>query len=75
VEWYDDPQGLTTGQPQVLRELTITSEHRVTEQLAARVEYRGDRSTQASFRRAAGDAFAQHTLTVGLFYVFTTARP
>jgi hypothetical protein len=75
VEWYEDPQGLTTGQAQVLRELTITSEHRFTEQLAARVEYRGDRATQASFRRAAGDASAQHTLTVGFFYVFTTARP
>src|SRR5262245_7414434 len=48
-EWLDDTDGCMTGTSQKLRELTVTSDHKIAGELQARVEYRYDFSDQAFF--------------------------
>jgi hypothetical protein len=75
-EWYDDQDGFTTGAAQTLRELTITSEQRLTGQLGTRVEFRRDLASEAVFATGSGEPTrTQTTVTVGVFYAFSTARP
>jgi len=71
VEWYDDPQGFTTGAPQTLKELTLTSEFKAADNLVWRVEYRSDFSSVPFYRTHTGSSAShQATLAFGLLYSF-----
>ncbi|MGH9750742.1 MAG: outer membrane beta-barrel protein [Candidatus Polarisedimenticolia bacterium] len=52
AEYYDDGDGAISGTPQILREVTLTLEHRPAEQLILKFEGRYDRSSAEVF---AGD--------------------
>jgi hypothetical protein len=70
VEWYDDRDGFTTGTPQTVKEITITSEQKIDGGLLTRVEFRRDFSDQPFFKKDGGAVKAQSTVTVGLVYAF-----
>jgi hypothetical protein len=74
LEWYDDRDGFTTGVPQTLRGITLTSEFNVENQLFTRVEFRRDVSNRPFFANASSSVKPQTTLTVGLYYVFSSAQ-
>ena len=61
-----------TGTSQRLRELTLTSDHKIAGDLTARVEYRRDLADTAFFARAGSllKKKSQSTLAVGLTYAF-----
>jgi hypothetical protein len=73
-EWFDDPQGLATGDTQTMQEFTFTAKFPVHEQLALYGEYRRDWSDAFVF--PSPDALEmddkQNTLTFGV--VFTISR-
>ncbi len=75
-EYFNDPQGFSTGIPQTLDEFTITGEYKWVEGLLARGEYRFDHSDQLVYTR--GDTpFAsqnQNTLTFALVGFFGPKR-
>jgi opacity protein-like surface antigen len=72
VEWLDDGDGFMTGTSQKLRELTLTSDHRILGDLSARVEYRHDASDMPFFAEEGSTAKkkSQSTFTIGLTYAF-----
>ncbi|MBI4456717.1 MAG: porin [Acidobacteria bacterium] len=72
-EWFDDPDGFTTGVRQGVKELTITSEQKINGGLLTRFEYRRDFSDQGFFQKS-GDRLvkAQSTLTFGILYAFSS---
>ena len=76
VEWYDDPDGYTTGVPQTLKGFTLTAELKHKHGLLARFEYRRDSSDQAFFLER-DEVFkkSQASFTVGLVYAFSTKAP
>jgi hypothetical protein len=74
LEWYEDRDGFTTGQAQTIRGITLTSEHKIDRQLFTRVEYRRDVSNRPFFENGSGRVRPQSTLTVGLFYAFSSAQ-
>jgi hypothetical protein len=74
LEWYEDRDGFTTGVAQTIRGGTLTSEFKVDDQLFTRVEYRRDVSNRPFFANGSGRVKPQTTLTVGLFYVFSSAQ-
>jgi Putative beta-barrel porin-2, OmpL-like. bbp2 len=75
LEWYEDRDGFTTGVPQTLHGATLTSEFNVDEQLFTRIEYRRDVSNRPFFANGSSSRVKpQTTLTVGLFYVFSSAQ-
>jgi hypothetical protein len=71
-EWLDDEDAFMTGTSQKLRELTLTSDHRIAGDLSARVEYRVDFSDQPFFARTGSllKKKSQSTLAIGLTYAF-----
>jgi hypothetical protein len=73
-EWYEDRDGFTTGLAQTIRGGTLTSEFNVDDQLFTRVEYRRDVSNRPFFANGSSRVKPQTTLTVGLFYVFSSAQ-
>lgn len=71
VEYYDDPDGVTTGAAQKLTGLTLTAEFKDASGVSTRVEYRRDMSDHAFFQQhAAGASKHQDTLTVSFLYAF-----
>jgi len=50
-EYYDDPQGFTTGAKQQVNEFTATGEYKWPKGLLGRLEFRRDRSDAESFTR------------------------
>ena len=52
VEWYNDPDGASTGRAQRLQEATLTAEYRPRRYLIARAEYRNDWSNVLPHRHA-----------------------
>jgi hypothetical protein len=74
LEWYHDRDGFTTGLAQTIRGVTLTSEHKIDAQLFTRIEYRRDVSNRAFFENGSGRVRPQSTLTVGLFYAFSSAQ-
>ena len=71
-EWYDDHDGFTTGTPQTVKDITLTSEHKI-KGLITRLEYRRDFSDQDFFLKAGNRIVrAQSTLSFGLVYAFTS---
>ena len=75
-EYFNDPQGFSTGIPQTLDEFTITGEYKWVEGLLARAEYRIDHSDQPVYTRGT-KPFADHnqnTLTFGVIGFFGPKR-
>jgi hypothetical protein len=73
-EYFDDPDGFTTGTPQQLEEVTATLEGSTRAgdaSLLGRLEYRHDQSDQAVFPVRAGlPSHHQNTLTLGMTATF-----
>jgi hypothetical protein len=67
-----DGDGFMTGTPQTVKELTLTSEHKVGGALLVRLELRRDVSDREFFARRQGSSRSQHTLTLGLVYGFAS---
>ena len=71
-EFYNDPNGFTTGARQQLKEFTLTPEFLITENLITRFEYRRDWSNSPTFSR--GTTFdsgsSQDTLGLGVILTF-----
>jgi Putative beta-barrel porin-2, OmpL-like. bbp2 len=75
VEWYDDPQGFTTGLAQTLKEATFTMEFKARGALLMRAEYRGDWSDRPFFEKRSGAlSRSQTTATLGLVYLMGQER-
>jgi hypothetical protein len=73
VEWLDDPDGFMTGVSQSLREVTLTSEHKVAGALLARLELRHDMADELFFAKDDGTfSKSQTTFTIGLVYAFAS---
>lgn len=70
-EYLKDADGFMSGTGQTLKELTLTTEHKIGGVLLTRLEYRRDFSDTAYFLRSAGaPKKSQDTFTVGLVYAF-----
>jgi hypothetical protein len=69
-EWYDDPEGFTTGVAQQLKEFTTTYEHRIGSGFSTKLEFRRDYSNQPTFVKGSVPAAAQNTMAAGLVYAF-----
>jgi len=65
-EWFNDPEGFTTGTVQHLQELTFTGDYGVWRGLVARAEFRLDHSDKALFPRGAGTRSSQQQPTAML---------
>jgi hypothetical protein len=75
VEWFDDPDGFTTGTPQSLKEVTVTGEVKLADNLFWRIEFRHDTSDVASFKKHESDfSKDQNTIGFGLMYSFSTKQ-
>jgi len=79
AEWFSDQDGVRTGTPQDLWELTTTFKWKLTDSLHARLEYRHDESSKKVFSQSiytVGDETftrflrGQDTLAVELAYLF-----
>lgn len=72
-EWYDDHDGFTTGLPQTVKEFTLTSEHKISNGLLTRLEYRRDFSDKLFFGKQFDRLVkAQSTITFGIVYAFSS---
>src|SRR5262249_29902117 len=72
-EWYDDHDGFTTGTRQTVKDFTITSEHKISNGLITRLEYRKDFSDTNYFIKPVDRLVkAQSTLSFGLVYAFSS---
>lgn len=71
-EWFDDQGGFTTGTVQIVKEVTLTAEHKYSDNLLTRLEYRSDWSTADFFNSDTGlaNTDTQDTITLGLVYSF-----
>ena len=67
LEWFDDPEGFSTGTAQTVKEFTLTGEYKMTGWLMSRLEFRTDWSNQPFFQTQspAGSKF-QPTVLLGL---------
>ena len=73
VEWFDDPQGFTTGTAQALKEGTLTFEVKPVDNLLWRIEYRRELSDAAVFQNEGGDLRKNRSsLGIGVLYAFTS---
>jgi hypothetical protein len=73
LEWYDDPQGFTTGTAQKLKEVTGTLELKATDSFMWRIEYRTDFSNAAVFKNHSGALKKNQTsIGFGVLYAFST---
>jgi hypothetical protein len=71
VEWLDDADGFMTGVSQSVKEITLTSEHKVSGGLLARLELRRDMAEEAFFLKDDGSlSKSQTTFALGLVYAF-----
>jgi hypothetical protein len=75
AEWFDDPQGFSTGLAQSLRETTLTTEFKLNNGLIMRAEYRRDWSNRPFFeKRGGGLSRNQTTATLGVMYLLGSER-
>jgi len=73
AEYYDDPDGATTGARQSLTEVTLTSEFTHKDGVSMRIEFRHDLSDTAFFKKnLSGLVKHQDTVTVGVVYAFSS---
>jgi hypothetical protein len=70
-EVFLDRDGVSTGIPQDLKELTLTVEHRFLQHLLLRAEYRHDRSTSEVFDDRSGVGLLNHQNTIAIGSVIT----
>jgi hypothetical protein len=71
VEWFKDKDGFLTGVAQSVKEFTFTYEHKWTQGLLARLEYRRDWSDKPFFERGSvGFSKHQDTLALGIIAFF-----
>ena len=71
-EYYDDPNGFTTGTAQHINEYTITLQRAFAHDLVSRLEFRRDMSNVPFFPRGVAELTKnQNTLELGLMYVFS----
>lgn len=71
VEWYNDADGVQSGQKQKITEFTLTGEVKLMENFFTRLEYRIDHTNEPYFLRG-NDQLKnnQPTVLIGLIYVF-----
>lgn len=75
IEFFDDPQGYSTGTVQSVKEFTGTYEYHWSKGLLNRLEYRRDFSDADSFHRGNGQLVnSQGTLSVGLVAIIAPKR-
>ena len=74
VDWLDDVDGATTGQPQRLFEFTLTGEYHLRQFVIARLEYRSDISNRMFYERAANLRASRQQDMVIASLVFTVHR-
>ena len=73
AEYYDDPNGSTTGVIQKIKEITLTTEFKHKDGVLLRVEYRRDMSDTPFFQKNVSSLVKhQDTLTVGIVYAFSS---
>ena len=72
AEIFDDMDGFSTGNPQTVKEVTVTGEMKIKDYLLGRLEFRRDNSDHPYFDRGTGleVAKAQTTMTLGLVAFF-----
>ncbi len=75
AEYYDDPNGSTTGVVQKIKEITLTAEFKQKDGVLLRVEYRRDSSNTPFFQTSELNRVNhQDTLTVGIVYAFSSGH-
>lgn len=75
-EVFNDLDGLRTGTAQTVKDITLTQEVKLINNLITRFEYRRDFSNQKFFTNDAGIAKGnQNTFTFGVSYFFTNREP
>jgi hypothetical protein len=73
AEYYDDPNGTTTGVTQKVKEATLTVEFKHKDGMLLRAEYRHDMSDTPFFLKNVSSLVKhQDTLTVGIVYAFSS---
>src|ERR1039458_3272431 len=70
LEWYDDPDGFTTGTAQSVKEATLTGEYKMSSWLLSRLEFRDDWSNQSFFQKNGGTGKSQPTVLLGMVAFF-----
>ena len=67
VEYFNDPNGYSTGTIQRLHEVTLTGEYRFADWLLSRAEYRHDGSSAFFYDHGnePGSRQSQNTVTIG----------
>ncbi|MDA8168647.1 MAG: porin [Nitrospiraceae bacterium] len=68
AELFRDPQGVRTGTPQNLKEVTVTGQYTLAKNLLLRPEYRHDWSNEKSFD--SGRSKSQDTIALGVMYTW-----
>jgi hypothetical protein len=66
LEWFDDPDGFSTGTAQSVKEFTATGEYKMNSWLMTRLEFRDDWSNQAFFQKNSGFVYNQPTFLLGM---------
>ena len=66
LEWFNDPDGFSTGTAQSVKEGTITGEYKMSSWLMSRLEFRDDWSNQPFFQKNGGTAKSQPTILLGM---------
>lgn len=75
-EVFNDKEGLRTGVAQTVKDITLTQEMKLVNNLVTRFEFRRDFSNQKFFTNSAGAARDnQNTVIFGLSYFFTNREP
>ncbi len=75
AEYYDDPNGSTTGVVQKIKEITLTAEFKQKDGVLLRVEYRRDMSDTPFFQKNVSSLLKhQDALTVGIVYAFSSGH-
>lgn len=69
-EYYDDPNGFTTGTTQHINEFTATVERLMAHHIISRLEFRHDVSNQPVFFKGSTPVLAQNTLAAGMVFTF-----
>jgi hypothetical protein len=72
AEYFNDKDGVRTGIPQKLKEITITPEFKIAKNLLIRPEYRHDWSDENGFdsRHKTLDKKSQDTIALGMMYTW-----
>ena len=70
AEVFDDPDGVRTGTPQTLSELTLTPELKLAPGLVLRADLRLDRSSRDVFEKESGLTGTQPTVLLNALYSF-----